>query len=177
MDREHRVVGLLARLTARRSQGDGGVTMIELMVTMAIFGILTTMAVWGLVAYGHATAESGSAQGIVEALRNAQTRAQAEDVTYEVHFSPGTYTSTCRSWTVLRLDPFGTTQVSAGSTTDNTVCVTTSSFTQSSGAASSNVYFYPRGTASAGTLALSRKGSTKTYTVTVEGLTSRVTMG
>lgn len=152
-----------------RTSDERGFTLVELLATMAIAGILAAIAVWSFRSYTLATAEQGTAQRIVEALRNAQSRAQAENVTYEVQFTVGSGT-----WTVLRLDMSGNTQVAAGSATDNSVFVQSASFTQSSGASGTDAYFYPRGTASGGQLVLARQGNPKTYTINIEGLTSRV---
>jgi len=155
----------------RRASAEGGFTLVELLATMAVAGILATIALWSFRSFRQATSEQGSAQTIVEALRGAQTRAQAENVPYEVQFAPGGTT-----WTVLRHGASGVSQVSTGSTSDPSVYVRSSSFTQPSGAVSPDAYFYPRGNASGGSLVVARKGSAKTYVVTVEGLTAHVSM-
>ena len=60
-------------------------------------------------------------------------------------------------------------------TTSNNVSLTAASFQDVNGVTSSSVYFYPKGSASGGNVVVVRSGSSKTYTVTVEGLTARVT--
>ena len=47
-------------------------------------------------------------------------------------------------------------------------------FEQSSGVVSTSAYFYPRGSASKGDVNVTRSGRAKVYTVSVEGLTARV---
>lgn len=162
-----------ARTTHVGRAADRGTTLIELIVVMAIFGAMTSMAVWGWQNYRRASGEQGTATMLVEALRDAQMRAQTEDVIYEVHFVPGSPT-----WVIDRIDPVtgNPQQVSTGTASDSSVVISAASFTQADGTIGPDAYFYPRGTASPGTLVVSRQGSGKTYTITVEGLTARVSV-
>jgi prepilin-type N-terminal cleavage/methylation domain-containing protein len=165
---------------------EGGFSLIEMLVTISIAGIVMATATIGFGAYSKARAESGTANNLVNSLRDAAERAQAEGRTYCVSFDSTT------TWSVWR---YACTTSGAGGSalatplggitkTQGTSYLTFSgsSFTApttlgmaySCGTSGSCVYFYPRGVASAGSLTVRRSGSTKTYTVNVGGLTSRV---
>ena len=166
-----------------------GFTLIELMVTMVILGILGSIAVWGLRAYQHAQEMSGTAHGLVSSLRTAAERAQSEGRTYCVNID-----ATGKTWSVWRYScqsgftssPGGTaTEVLSGQHVEGSsvwLSVKSGDAFPSAGAdagscpgtALSCIYFYPRGTASTGSLLVHRTGRTNTFEVHVEGLTGRV---
>lgn len=153
-----------------------GFTLIETLVAMSIAGILMATAVWGMHGYLVSSREQGTAADIRSSLRNASERALSEGKTYCVKFTSTTWSTYQHDCTVaadlvegpisvddpsITLSPSfvaPTTPV----TNESTACPTTSSC----------AYFYPRGTALAGTVTVARSG--KTYTITVERLTSRV---
>lgn len=162
---------------------DAGFTLIETLVAMAIFSIVAATAVWGLRSYQRAQELSGTAHGVVSALRNVAERSQSEGRTYCVNFST-------TSWSVWRYscDPTYTTSAGAPSTQvlgsqqvqGTGITLGSASFDPgvSVGACPATlacVYFYPRGTASNGSLQVSR--GSKVYTVNVVGLTGRVYLG
>lgn len=156
---------------------------------MLILGVLSSIAVWGLRAYQRAQEFSGTAHSLVSSLRNAGERAQSEGRTYCVQFD-GSGTS----WSVWRYSceagftasPGGaaaqvlTNQRVQGS--EVSLSVKAGDAFPSSGANAGScpsgslacVYFYPRGTASGGSLLVHRVGQTSTFEVHVEGLTGRV---
>lgn len=166
-----------------------GFTLTELLVAMLILGVLSSIAVWGLRAYQRAQEFSGTAHSLVSSLRNAGERAQSEGRTYCVQFD-GSGTS----WSVWRYscqtgftaNPGGaaaqvlTNQRVQGS--EVSLSVKAGDAFPSSGANAGScpsgslacVYFYPRGTASGGSLLVHRVGQTSTFEVHVEGLTGRV---
>ncbi|MFL6240720.1 MAG: type IV pilin protein [Actinomycetes bacterium] len=153
-----------------RASADDGFTLVEVMTTVVIFGILTAAAVWAWKGYTKATQESGTATSVVETLRNAQERAQAEDTNYCVRFTAGATT-----WTLYRSACGTGTVVDRGSTEANTVVIATASFDDpSTGVTSSDVVFTPRGVSSGGNLTITRTGASKVYQINVVGLTGRV---
>jgi type II secretory pathway pseudopilin PulG len=132
--------------------------MIEVLVTIAVAGILFTFAVGGWRAYERTQAHRGTAEGIVALLRDTHQRAVTEGKTYCVTFS-------ATSW---QLRPSDCASTPTGDFQPDGASVTLSGVTQ--------IVFTPRGSASPDTFVLDviRSGSTKTYTVSVEGLTGRV---
>jgi prepilin-type N-terminal cleavage/methylation domain-containing protein len=159
---------------ARRGRElDDGFTLIEALAAMTLFGVLSAIAVTGYHGYQQAHEEQGSADRVVAVLRNAQERASSESRTYCVRFN-----SDNLSWTVWRTTCGSGSRVETGTTESPRVTLpsTSRSFVDRAGATSAtDVYFYRSGMASAGTLTVIRPGSSKAYTVRVEGLTGRVT--
>lgn len=143
---------------------DQGFTLIELSVGMVILGILLALATPAWKNYTAAQAQKSAAAEVVSILRNAQVRATSEETTYSVAFNPS-----AKSMTVSRA---GVTQ-KVVTLPGRSVQLSTVSFTNTPGIPTS-VYFAPRGTASPGRVVVSSAGRTKTRTITVEGLTGRV---
>ena len=148
---------------------DAGVTMLELLVSMVLLGILMAFVAAPYATYRVHQQHIGSARELVGFLRRAEVRAVAEETTYRVDFA-----ADGKSATVYRLTS-GT--YVAGQTVKpmaSNIRYTSPSFLQSGGGSGTSVYFYPRGSAGKGTVLVTRTGSSKTYTVSVEGLTARV---
>lgn len=148
--------------TAGRSQA--GFTLIELAAGMVVLGILLALGAPAWQSY-LVNQESRSAAGeVVSVLRNAQVHATSEETGYSVTFAAADRTMTVRRAgvvaKVVRLD--GTRFTISGVAFTN------------SAADASTVYFTPRGTASPGQVLISRTGGDVKHTVTVEGLTGRV---
>lgn len=173
-------------MTARHSRrrDDAGFTMLELATTMMIFGVLSAIAVGGLYSMRNAFAEQGAQREVLAGLRLWQTRAVAEETTYCVDFG-STVKST--SYTVYKVPgadagalPAGYscsasgTKVAGPNKAPDRTAFKNVTFAQRNGTDTAFVLFYPRGASSSGTFTVVRDGSTKTYTVTVEGLTARV---
>jgi prepilin-type N-terminal cleavage/methylation domain-containing protein len=148
---------------------DRGFTLIEMVFTMAILALLLAIGVPGWRAYQRAQEQSGSARTLVSFLRDAQVRAVSEEVSYKAAFA-----ADGKSVTLQRFN--GSTYVDAGQLTPTGTTVTYSSpaFTQTDGSTQSYAIFRPGGSATPGSVKLVRRGSSKIYTVTVEGLTGRV---
>ena len=149
---------------------EGGFTLVELMFTMLLFGIIVAIGVAPYRNYRVNQAHVNTTRRIVAALRNAQISAVAENTTYRVRFGPNG-----KTWRLERLNGVTFTQV--GPTfrvEDEKLKMRDHSFRQSSGTVDRHAYFYPRGSASKGSLVLGRDDRDKVYTITVEGLTARV---
>jgi prepilin-type N-terminal cleavage/methylation domain-containing protein len=161
----------------RPGRSDSGFTLIELLVTLSIGAALFGLAGTSLSSWSSANAHKASRDEAVSALRNAAQRALSEGRTYCLSFAADgtwkTYRTSCGAAGVL---------ISSGQGLNNKGSALAPAFTYLAGQTSdcttaatptSCAYFYPRGTASAGTVTVTRSGK-PTYTVTVEQLTSRV---
>lgn len=159
--------------TTRPLAGDAGLTLVELLVGMVIVTLLAVSSVSGWTSYQRVTEHKGTAQELVSALRNAQQRSLAEAATYCVAFDTGN-----RSYE-LRKFACGATGVVAKPATrtqSTRVGLAAPAFLQTDGTTASSVSFFARGSATKGSVQVRRVGSTKTYTITVEGLTGRVSI-
>jgi prepilin-type N-terminal cleavage/methylation domain-containing protein len=181
--------------TPNARQPDAGFTLIEMMVTMVVAGILIATATMALNAYTKAQSEKGTANRVVSSLRDAAGRAQAEGRTYCVSFDSATSWSVWRyscdpSWTGTSIQGATLTptkvnsasrqgQASIDTTSVAFPAITVLGLPSGCGTAGTGkcVYFYPRGIATEGQLNVIRPGSTKIYVVKVGGLTSRVYLG
>jgi prepilin-type N-terminal cleavage/methylation domain-containing protein len=167
------------RGSADDRHGDAGFTLIEMLITLAIGSVLMAIATWGMRAYLISNREANTARDVRSALRNAGEQALSEGRTYCVYF-------TATTWTVYRSDCTVPANKTSGpfQVEDSSITLTSLSFpAPGSPVAGQNTacpqsgkcaYFYPRGTALAGTLRVTRPG--KTYTLTLEGLTARVSL-
>ena len=158
-------------MQVRRASGDRGFTMIELLVTMVIMGVLMALATPAWQSYQGKQERISASRDVVSILRNAQTRATAEETVYRVDVD-----QTAKTLTLYRYDSAGTpVRRRALVLQGGKVRITGTSFTGGpAGSAATSVFFNPRGTASAGRLVVSREGDAKQHVITVEGLTGRV---
>ena len=151
----------------RPHRGDSGFTLIELLVSMVLFGVLVGLSVAPYASYRLRQEHVGSARELVSFLRRSQVRSVAEETTYRVDLT---------STTAKMYRYNGTTYVLVQSTkpSNSKVTYTSISFAQPNGGLGSSIYFYAKGSAEKGSLTVSRSGSSKTYSISVEGLTARV---
>ena len=152
---------------------DSGFTMIELLVTISLLGLMMVIAVSGWTSWAKASRQSGTARELLSVMRQAQVRAVTEGrpicVSFRVVENDYTlYRGTCDDTAKVRV-------IGPVVSDSKDVKLTAPSFTGPAGS-STGVTFNARGTAWPGSVRLTRTGSSKSYTLTVEGLTGRVSL-
>lgn len=150
-----------------------GFTLVELTVGMLVVGALLGLSTSGWTKYQRAVEHRGGAQQLVSALRNAQQASLTEAVTYCVSFD--TAASTYRVWK-FTCGGSGTLVKGPVKTPSSRVTLTTPAFVQPDATTSSSLSFFPRGSATKGSVKVARSGSSRAYTINVEGLTGRVSL-
>lgn len=166
-----------------------GFTLIELLVAMSLAAILMTLSVFGLREFWFVRSLEGGTDGVVTQLRQLQSRVSSESnpIIFGAHFDAGT-----SNWTLVRYDPqpallADRCSVSGTRSFDAGVVVTSAAFTvdtavsdacgpKVTGAVAAEfVFFYARGSATAGSVTLRHPGLDRQRTVTVSPITGRVT--
>ncbi|MGV3561922.1 MAG: GspH/FimT family pseudopilin [Nocardioides sp.] len=155
-------------------RGDGGFTMLEVIVTIGVAGILMAVAVSGWQGWARASAQDGLATELRGVLRSAQQRAVTEGSSTCVLFD-----ADAESWQVFRgrCDSSTKQRIEGPVGVEDGLDLHAPLFTVSAESTSSGVTFSPRGTATPGSVRLRRDGSDTVVTIRVEGLTGRVTEG
>lgn len=151
---------------------DAGYTLVEVVVTMGLMALMMSVAVSGWNGWAAAREHSGTAHEITAHLRQAQQRAVTEGRATCVLFD-----TTGNQWSVFRGGCTAPDKVRVQgpvSTASPRVRVAPA-FAGLTGT-QQGVTFQARGTATAGEVRLVRSGSEKTYVVSVEGLTGRVSL-
>jgi len=148
-------------------------------VTIALASILMFIGILAMRSFLMSNREANTAQGVRSALRAASEQALSEGRTYCVYFTSTTWTLYKSDCTVSANKAGGVNQVD-----DTSITLSSISFpppaspvtNQTTSCPTTNhcAYFYPRGTGLGGSLQVVR--GSKTYTINVEGLTSRVSM-
>lgn len=164
------------RIGTERNPSGGravGFTLVELCFTMLIFGVLAGIGVTALHRWISGSQQTATTASIEALLRETQQRAVTEGRTLCVDFD-----LTAQTWSVLRGACTGTGQVRLegpvrpeGGARVGAAMFATGTTT------SDGITFYPRGTASPGSLTVTRGGSSRVDTLLVEGLTGRVSRG
>ena len=169
----------MRNLRSRPLDSDGGVTLIELLVTMTLALIVGTLGILAIRSFLLTNREANTANGIRSALRNASETSLSQGRTYCVYFTSTTWAVYKTDCTVAANKVSGPYQVDDTSITLNSISFPAPASpvpnqTTACPTAGKCAYFYPRGTALPGSLQVVRPS--KTYTLNVEGLTSRVSM-
>ncbi|WP_293767460.1 type II secretion system protein [Sporichthya sp.] len=153
-----------------RHTGAGGFTLIELCMAMSIFGLLAAISVGGLKGWTQAREHAGTAAAVQSLLREAQQRAVTEGRATCVTFDVGT-----QAYTMYRgaCDDPARVVLETRRPDAARVRLAAPAFLGPSGP-TPGVTFKPRGTAWPGSVQVTRTGSAKVYTLSVEGLTGRV---
>src|SRR3954447_14587712 len=149
---------------------DGGFTLIEIMVVVALVSMLSALGVGAFKSWTVAHAQLGAATDMQTILRQTQVRAVTEGIGFCVKFSAagGSYTvyrKPCDS------SPGPTDKVLGPITLgDSRLQLSGVNFLQVAPADITQLTFRASGSATPGGLTITRTGSTKTYTIDVEGL-------
>jgi prepilin-type N-terminal cleavage/methylation domain-containing protein len=153
---------------------DSGFTLIEMMVVVGFVSLLATFGVGAWKQWTVAHAQSGAVTDMQTILRQTQIRAVSEGQNFCVKFD-----TSANTYTIYRFAcaPTGNVKVKGPFTLgDPRVQLGTVSFDSVSPATNSQLTFNASGSATPGTLTVTRTGSTKVYTLSVEGLTGRVSV-
>ena len=154
---------------------DSGFTLLEIMVVIGLMSLLSALGVGAWKSWAVAEAQKGAATDLQTVMRQTQVRAVTEGVNFCV-----TFDTTANTYTVYRYTchaPAGNVKVNGPFTLgDSRVQLSDVNFTAVAPATSTEVTFRASGIATPGGLTITRSGSTKTYTLKVEGLTGRVSV-
>ena len=154
---------------------DQGFTLVEVLVVMALMGLMMAIAVSGWASWARASEQQGTAREIQSALRDAQQHAVMEGRSMCVWFDTAADTYTVYRG---RCDDASKVQVRGPLATGSPrVVLSAPAFTASDGSSYPGVTFRPTGSAWPGQVQVRRDGSAKVYTVSVEGMTGRVSLG
>jgi len=163
-------------VTAKRghhARGDDGFTLIEVLVVMVVMGVLMAIAIPSWSHYQNKQNYLGSAQLVVSEMRRIQLQAVAQETTYRVDFTVGGKTFKVYQLTDATAGTYTLTQTV--SLPGSAATFASPAFTMKDGTASTSAWFYARGTASDGTVTLTRTNTGgHAYVINVEGLTGRV---
>ncbi len=161
-------------------RGSDGFTLIELLVVMSIVGVLAAVSSFSFADEMHKRQQQGSTQEIVSFLRSASVQSVSEGRTYCVSLAAAAAPAVNRGYTLWRYSCGGSTSVQVGGARATQSPNVSFSLTVTAPAAnpcqagSKCVYFYPRGTATPSAITVSSTKRSKTYSISVEGLTARV---
>jgi prepilin-type N-terminal cleavage/methylation domain-containing protein len=172
----------------RTPGSERGFTLIEVLVAMALASILMTLGAFALRSYWINRSLEGSRAEVGSTMRQLQQQSVSEShpLVFGVRFTPGSGpTSATTEWATLKYNPNSSgpkCQVLQTNTFSTRVYVSAASFSPTSldvsnctsGSGHAFVWFYARGTATAGSLTLSQPELDRELDVTVSGLTSRI---
>ena len=146
---------------------DSGFSLIEVLVSIALMGVLMAIAVGGWSAWARASEQSGTARELQSTLRQTQQRAVTEGTAMCVTFTSVAYTVSRGSCTSS--PPPAATRVEGPVPAGRGVQIASSAFPL-------GVTFTARGTSTDGSVTVTRTDSSKVYTLQVEGFTGRVSL-
>jgi prepilin-type N-terminal cleavage/methylation domain-containing protein len=158
-----------------RATSDSGFTLLELICVLAVFGVLAAISVGGLRQWAQAHEESGTAAGIQSVLRETQQRAVTEGRSMCVNFNVAAQTYSIYRGACNDVIPAPVLVAGPLHTAGINVRIAAATFTGPAGT-TTGVTFKARGTAWPGSVQVVRQGSPTVHTVSVEGLTGRVSL-
>lgn len=155
-------------------QRDHGFTMIELLVTISLMGVMMAIAVGGYSSWSKASGQSGAAQELQSVMRQTQQRAVTEGRAMCVLFNlPANeytvYRGACDIATKARV-------IGPMQSDSPDVRVAPPPAAEGASCTTAGVTFYARGTATPCALTVTRMNSSKVYLLKVEGLTGRASL-
>jgi Tfp pilus assembly protein FimT len=156
-----------ARRRRRWRDDDAGFTLLEVISTCILATILLGIAVGPFKEYQRKSEHQGTVRSIVSALRHAQVASVSEGVSYRVDTA-----ANGKSLTVTRMGTPATV-VRTVHVSNTSITIENPQFVVPAGPPE-RATFYPRGSATPGTIDVSRDDRDKTYRITLEGLTARV---
>ena len=151
---------------------DEGVTLIEVLVTISLMGAMMAIALSGWASWGRASGQTGTARELQSVMRRTQQSAVTEGRAMCVQFDVA-----ANQYSVFRgacSDAARTRIVGPVTVESAQVALSAPAFTGSTAGAGAT--FYARGTATPGTVSVTREGSSRVWTITVERLTGRVAL-
>lgn len=153
---------------------DHGFTMIEMLVTISLMGVMMAIAVGGYSSWAKASGQSGAAHELQSVMRQTQQRAVTEGRAMCLLFD-----LPANEYTVYRGACDVATKVPIlGPMQSDSPDVRFASSPAAEGASctTAGVTYYARGTATHCSLRVTRTNSSKVYLLKVEGLTGRASL-
>jgi prepilin-type N-terminal cleavage/methylation domain-containing protein len=153
---------------------DGGFTLLEMMVVVGLVSLLAAFGVGAWKQWTVAHAQTGAVTDMQTILRQTEIRAVSEGQNFCVKFD-----TAANTYTVYRFacSTTGNVQVKGPiALGDPRVKLSNVNFDSVAPATSTQLTFKASGSATPGSLNIIRTGSTKVYTLSVEGLTGRVSV-
>jgi prepilin-type N-terminal cleavage/methylation domain-containing protein len=152
---------------------DGGFTLIELVVVMALISIIAAIGVGSWRAWAIASGQKGASVSLQSIMRQTQVRAITEGVDFCMDFDVAAsaysvYRGTCGTGMVRVNGPY--------TLGDSKLRLANVQFTRLDGTTTSQTTFRASGRAWPGGLSITRTDSSKAYSIDVEGLTGRVSI-
>lgn len=163
-----------------------GFTLIEVLVTMTLIGILVTISMTAFAAYKKNADFKGAVREVASTLRNLQVRAVTEARTYQCIFNTSVTPNTIRIFQDGSIPPSPSSAVAPGYTLPNANLVFVASGTQHGqvhgfdhpdplvNTIIPNCFFFARGTAAEGRVGIQRVDTGREEDVIVNAVTARV---
>jgi prepilin-type N-terminal cleavage/methylation domain-containing protein len=151
------------------SEHEAGYTLMEVMVCVAVLGVLLGIGLPNWSRYQANQDFLSSVRTTVSVLREAQTQAVSEQTTYRVDV-----VSSGKGLETRRFAGSAFVRLKLHTLPGSAAQLTAPAFTRRDGSLGTSVYFLPARTASDGTVRLTKVGTTRSRTINVEGLTGRV---
>ena len=167
------------------SQRERGFTLVELLTALMLIGILLSLGVFALRNYWMRQSVVGGASELVSGMRGAQELAvtESQPLVFGVRLEVGS-----SEWDLVRYNPTPpeSCKVERPSTFPSGLVVSAASFVEASGitatcrsqipgaAGDQFVFFFPRGTATAGTVTLRQPAINRSVSLSILPMTGRV---